>query len=87
MRWSSVWCHQARRAYATALMDTLDFLCDGFIAPPLGATAAKSSTLLARRIAMMKDLLVSCGLALVASCSCCLWRRSDVDCLRRQVAR
>ena len=44
----------SKKAYATALMDTLDFLCDGFIAPPLGATAAKSSALLARRIAMMK---------------------------------
>ncbi len=43
------------KAYATALMDTLDFLCDGFIAPPLGATATKSSALLARRIAMMKN--------------------------------
>jgi len=45
----------SRKAYAIALMDTLDFLCDGFIAPPLGATAAKSSALLARRIAMMKN--------------------------------
>jgi hypothetical protein len=45
----------SKKAYATALMDTLDFLCDGFIAPPLGATATKSSALLARRIAMMKD--------------------------------
>ena len=44
-----------QKAYATALMDTLDFLCDGFIAPPLGATATKSSDLLARRIAMMKN--------------------------------
>jgi beta-lactamase regulating signal transducer with metallopeptidase domain len=47
----------SRKAYATALLDTLDFLCDGFIAPPLGATAAKSSIVLARRIAMMKNPL------------------------------
>jgi beta-lactamase regulating signal transducer with metallopeptidase domain/Leucine-rich repeat (LRR) protein len=45
----------SRKAYAIALMDTLDFLCDGFVAPPLGATATKSSVLLARRIAMMKN--------------------------------
>ena len=45
----------SRNAYATALLDTLDFLCDGSIAAPLGATATKSSVLLARRIAMMKN--------------------------------
>jgi len=45
----------SRKAYVTALLDTLDFLCDGSIAAPLGATAAKSPILLARRIAMMKN--------------------------------
>ena len=45
----------SRKAYVTALLDTLDFLCDGLIAAPLGATAAKSPVLLARRIAMLKN--------------------------------
>ena len=46
---------QAAKSYATALLDTLDFLSDRSIAAPLGATAAKSSTSLARRIAMLKN--------------------------------
>ncbi len=41
--------------YATALLDTLDFLCEPAVAAPLGATAAKSSICLRRRIAMLKD--------------------------------
>jgi beta-lactamase regulating signal transducer with metallopeptidase domain len=42
------------RSYATALLDTLDFLSERPIAAPLGATAAKSATSLTRRIAMLK---------------------------------
>ena len=45
----------SKKVYATALLDTLDFLCDGSIATPLGVTATQSSVLLARRIAVMKD--------------------------------
>ncbi len=41
--------------YATALLDTLDFLCERAIAAPLSATAAKSSTSLVRRIEMLKN--------------------------------
>jgi len=44
-----------RKVYATALMNTLDFLCDGSIAAPLGITATQSSALLTRRIAMLKN--------------------------------
>jgi hypothetical protein len=44
-----------RKVYATALMNTLDFLCDGSIAAPLGITATQSSLLLTRRIAMLKN--------------------------------
>ena len=43
------------KSYATALLDTLDFLCERSIAAPLGATAAKSSISLTRRIAMLKN--------------------------------
>ncbi|MGD0899732.1 MAG: M56 family metallopeptidase [Thermoguttaceae bacterium] len=43
------------KSYATALLDTLDFLSERSVAAPLGATAAKSSTLLARRISMLKN--------------------------------
>ncbi|MCL4852766.1 MAG: M56 family metallopeptidase [Bryobacteraceae bacterium] len=46
--------HDARR-YAAALLDTLDFLCEPAMTAPLGATAAKSSIWLRRRIAMLKD--------------------------------
>ncbi|MEN6534234.1 MAG: M56 family metallopeptidase [Bryobacteraceae bacterium] len=46
--------HSAK-SYATALLDTLDFLCERSIAAPLGATAAKSSISLTRRIAMLKN--------------------------------
>ncbi|MGW8256603.1 MAG: M56 family metallopeptidase, partial [Thermoguttaceae bacterium] len=46
--------HSAK-SYATALMDTLDFLCERSIVAPLGATAAKSSISLRRRIAMLKN--------------------------------
>ncbi len=46
---------QAAKSYATALLDTLDFLSDRSIAAPLGATAARSSASLARRIAMLKS--------------------------------
>lgn len=45
----------AAKSYATALLDTLDFLCEGSTAAPLGATAAKSSFSLTRRIAMLKN--------------------------------
>ena len=45
----------SKKVYATALMNTLDFLCDGSIAAPLGLTATQSSALLTRRIAMMKN--------------------------------
>ena len=45
----------SKKVYATALLDTLDFLCDGSIATPLGVTATQSSVLLARRIAVMKN--------------------------------
>jgi len=44
-----------KKVYATALMNTLDFLCDGSIAAPLGITATQSSVLLTRRIAMLKN--------------------------------
>jgi beta-lactamase regulating signal transducer with metallopeptidase domain len=43
------------RAYATALLDTLDFLAEGSVTVPLGATATKSSVFLTRRIAMLKN--------------------------------
>lgn len=43
------------RSYATALVDTLDFLSERSVATPLGATAAKSSVSLTRRIAMLKN--------------------------------
>ena len=46
---------QAAKSYATALLDTLDFLSDRSVAAPLGATAAKSSASLARRITMLKN--------------------------------
>ena len=45
----------SKKVYATALMNTLDFLCDGSIAAPLGITATQSSVLLTRRIAMLKN--------------------------------
>jgi len=41
--------------YATALLDTLDFLSERSVVAPLGATAARSSISLTRRIAMMKN--------------------------------
>jgi beta-lactamase regulating signal transducer with metallopeptidase domain len=41
------------RTYATALLDTLDFLSKCPVAAPLGATVVQSSTLLARRISML----------------------------------
>ncbi len=43
------------KSYATALLDTLDFLSERSVAAPLGATAAKSSNSLARRIIMLKN--------------------------------
>ncbi len=43
------------RAYATALLDTLDFLSDRAITVPLLATAANSPISLARRITMLKN--------------------------------
>ncbi len=43
------------KSYATALLDTLDFLSERSIAAPLGATAAKTSVSMARRIAMLKN--------------------------------
>jgi beta-lactamase regulating signal transducer with metallopeptidase domain len=46
--------HSAK-SYATALLDTLDFLSDRSVPAPLGATAAKSSVSLARRITMLKN--------------------------------
>jgi len=45
----------SRKVYATALIDTLDFLCGGSLAAPLGVTATQSFVLLTRRIAMMKN--------------------------------
>jgi beta-lactamase regulating signal transducer with metallopeptidase domain len=42
------------KAYATALLDTLDFLSDRSVALPLIATGAKSPISLARRIKMLK---------------------------------
>jgi len=45
----------AARSYATALLDTLDFLSESSAAVPLGATAAKPAVSLARRIRMLKD--------------------------------
>ena len=52
------------RTYAMALLDTLDFLSERPVAVPLGATAAKSSVLLARRIEMLKDPVPVMRLAL-----------------------
>jgi beta-lactamase regulating signal transducer with metallopeptidase domain len=46
---------QGVRSYATALLDTLDFLCERSMAAPLGATAATSSESMKRRIAMLKN--------------------------------
>jgi beta-lactamase regulating signal transducer with metallopeptidase domain/tetratricopeptide (TPR) repeat protein len=46
---------QEAKTYATALLDTLDFLCERSIVAPLGATAANSFRSLTRRIAMLKD--------------------------------
>jgi len=43
------------RAYATALMDTLDFLSEYSAAAPVVATAAKSPASVARRIKMLKN--------------------------------
>ena len=43
------------RAYATALLDTLDFLSERPVAVPPMATAANSPASLARRIIMLKD--------------------------------
>ena len=43
------------KCYATALLDTLDFLSGSFVTPPLGATATRSSVSLTRRIAMLKQ--------------------------------
>lgn len=43
------------KTYATALLDTLDFLSDRSVVAPLGATATKSPVVLARRIAMLKN--------------------------------
>ena len=43
------------KSYATALLDTLDLLSERSIAAPLGATAAKSSISLARRITLLKN--------------------------------
>ncbi len=44
------------KAYASALLDTLDFLSDRSITVPLLATAANSPISLARRITMLKNL-------------------------------
>jgi beta-lactamase regulating signal transducer with metallopeptidase domain len=46
---------QGVKNYATALLDTLDFLCERSMAAPLGATAAASSESMKRRIAMLKN--------------------------------
>lgn len=43
------------QAYATALVDTLEFLSDRSLAAPLGATAAQPFVSLVRRIAMLKN--------------------------------
>jgi beta-lactamase regulating signal transducer with metallopeptidase domain len=43
------------KAYATALLDTLDFLSEQSLAVPLMATGAKSPVSLARRIKMLKN--------------------------------
>jgi beta-lactamase regulating signal transducer with metallopeptidase domain len=46
--------HDAK-TYATALLDTLDFLSERPMVAPLGATAAKTTLTLTRRIAMLKN--------------------------------
>ena len=46
---------QGAKGYATALLDTLDFLSERSVAAPLGATAAKSSVSLARRISHVEE--------------------------------
>ena len=46
---------QGARTYATALLDTLDFLSERPIVAPMGATAARSSVSLARRIDILKN--------------------------------
>ncbi|MHB1036986.1 MAG: M56 family metallopeptidase [Pirellulales bacterium] len=43
------------KSYAAALLDTMDFLAERALGPPLGATAATSSISMARRIAMLKN--------------------------------
>jgi beta-lactamase regulating signal transducer with metallopeptidase domain len=43
------------RGYATALLDTLDFLSERSIVAPLGAMAAKSAVSMARRIEMLQN--------------------------------
>jgi beta-lactamase regulating signal transducer with metallopeptidase domain/photosystem II stability/assembly factor-like uncharacterized protein len=43
------------RDYAAALLDTLDFVCEGAVAAPLGAAATRSSTFLAKRIVLLKN--------------------------------
>ena len=43
------------RAYATALMDTLDFLSEPSLAVPLVTTSAQSTLSMARRIRMLKN--------------------------------
>ncbi len=45
---------QAARTYATALLDTLDFLSERSVVAPMGATAARLSVSLARRISMFQ---------------------------------
>jgi beta-lactamase regulating signal transducer with metallopeptidase domain len=43
------------RTYATALLDTLDFLSERSVVAPMGATAARLSVSLTRRISMFKE--------------------------------
>ena len=43
------------RAYAIALLDTLEFLSESSVAAPLGATAAEPTLSLARRIKMLRN--------------------------------
>jgi len=55
---------QGAKSYATALVDTLDFLSERSVVAPLGATAAMSSISLTRRITMMKNRSWSARLTL-----------------------
>ena len=57
MGWCSGRLRHDPRAYATALLDTLDFLSEGSVASPLGATAAEPTAFVGKENQDVKELV------------------------------